>query len=62
MACISPFYPVSYKKVEILRNDNHTEDNKIKEFESDNGNLQSEKEGLRTRISDQEKDIETKGA
>ena len=62
MASISPFYPVSYKKVEILQGDNRTKDNKIKALESDNGNLQSENEGLRTRISDQEKDIETKGA
>lgn len=61
MASISPFYPVSYKKVEILQGDNRTKDNKIKALESDNGNLQSENEGLRTRISDQEKDIETKG-
>lgn len=62
MASISPFYPVSYKKVESLQGDNRTKDNKIKVLESDNGNLQSENEGLRTRISDQEKDIETKGA
>lgn len=62
MASISPFYPVSYKKVEILQGDNRIKDNKIKALESDNGNLQSENEGLRTRISDQEKDIETKGA
>ena len=62
MASISPFYPVSYKKVEILQGDNRTKDNKIKALESDNGNLQSENEGLRTKISDQEKDIETKGA
>lgn len=62
MASISPFYPVSYKKVEILQGDNRTKDNKIKSLESDNGNLQSENEGLRTKISDQEKDIETKGA
>ena len=62
MASISPFYPVSYKKVEILQGDNRTKDNKIKALESENGNLQSENEGLRTRISDQEKDIETKGA
>ena len=62
MASISPFYPVSYKKVEILQGDNRTKDNKIKALESDNGNLQSENEGLRTRISDQEKDIETKDA
>lgn len=62
MASISPFYPVSYKKVEILQGDNRTKDNKIKVLESDNGNLHSENEGLRTRISDQEKEIETKGA
>lgn len=62
MASISPFYPVSYKKVEILQGDNRIKDNKIKALESDNGNLQSENEELRTRISDQEKDIETKGA
>lgn len=62
MASISPFYPVSYKKVEILQGDNRAKDNKIKVLESDNGNLHSENEGLRTRISDQEKDIETKGA
>lgn len=62
MASISPFYPVSYKKVEILQGDNRTKDNKIKALESDNGNLHSENEGLRTRISDQEKEIETKGA
>lgn len=62
MASISPFYPVSYKKLEILQGDNRTKDNKIKTLESDNGNLQSENEGLRTKISDQEKDIETKGA
>lgn len=61
MASISPFYPASYKKVEILQGDNRTKDNKIKALESDNGNLQRENEGLRTRISDQEKDIETKG-
>lgn len=62
MASISPFYPVSYKKVEILQGDNRTKDNKIKALESDNGNLHSENKGLRTRISDQEKEIETKGA
>lgn len=62
MASISPYYPVSYKKVEILQGDNRTKDNKIKALESDNGNLQSENEGLRTKISYQEKDIETKGA
>ena len=62
MASISPFYPVSYKKVEILQGDNRTKDNKIKALESNNGNLKSENEGLRTRISDQEKDIETQGA
>lgn len=62
MVSISPFYPVSYKKVEILQGDNRTKDNKIKALESDNGNLQSENEELRTKISDQEKDIETKGA
>lgn len=62
MASISPFYPISYKKVEILQGDNRAKDNKIKVLESDNGNLHSENEGLRTRISDQEKDIETKGA
>lgn len=60
MASISPFYPVSYKKIEILQSDNRTKDNNIKALESDNGNLQSENEGLRSRISDQEKDIKTK--
>lgn len=62
MASISSFYPVSYKKVEILQGDNRIKDNKIKALESDKENLQSENEGLRTRISDQEKDIETKGS
>lgn len=60
MASISPFYPVSYKKVEILQGDNRLKDNKIKTLESDNGNLQSENERLRTKITDHVKDIESK--
>ena len=59
-ASISPFYPVSHKKVEILQSDNRTKDNKIKTLESEKGNLQSLNEELKTRISDQEEDIETK--
>lgn len=62
MVSISPFYPVSYKKVEILQGDNRSKDNKIKALESDKGNLLSENEGLKTRISNQEKDIVSKGA
>ena len=58
---ISPSYPVSYKKVEILQGDNRSKDNKIKALESDRGSLQSENGELKTRISNQEKDIESKG-
>ncbi len=61
MKSISPYYPVSYKKVEILQVDNRTKDSKIKTLESDNGNLQSENEGLKTKISNQKKDIESQG-
>lgn len=62
MASISPYYPVSYKKVEILQGDNRTKDSRIKALESDNGNLQNENEGLKNRISNQERDIESQGA
>ena len=61
MVSISPSYPVSYKKVEILQGDNRSKDNKIKALESDKGSLQSENGELKTRISNQEKDIESKG-
>lgn len=61
MASISPYYPISYKKVEILQGDNRTKDRRIKALESDNGNLQNENEGLKTRISNQERDIASKG-
>ena len=62
MVSISPSYPISHKKVEILQGDNRAKENKIKTLESNNGNLQSENEKLRTKISDQGKDIEAKGA
>lgn len=61
MASISPYYPVSYKKVEILQGDNRTKDSKIKVLESDNDDLHFENEGLKTRISDQERDLESQG-
>lgn len=60
MVSISPSYPVSYKKVEILQGDNRSKDNKIKVLESDKGSLQYENEELKTRISNQEKDINSK--
>lgn len=62
MVSISPYYPVSYKKVEILQGDNRAKDSKIKTLESNNGNLQNENGELRAKITDQEKDIATKGA
>lgn len=61
MVSISPSYPVSYKKVEILQGDNRSKDTKIKALEYDRGSLQSENGELKTRISNQEKDIESKG-
>ncbi len=62
MASISPYYPVSYKKMEILQGDNRTKDSRIKALESDNGHLQNENDGLKNRISNQERDIESQGA
>ena len=60
MVSLSPSYPVSYKKVEILQGDNRNKDNRIKALESNNGNLQSENEGLKTEISNKNKEIESK--
>ena len=60
MVSLSPSYPVSYKKVEILQGDNRNKDNRIKTLESNNGNLQSENEDLKTEISNKNKEIESK--
>lgn len=61
MVSISPSYPVSYKKVEILQGDNRSKDNRIRALESDKDSLQSQNEGLKTRIYNQEREIESKG-
>lgn len=62
MVSISPSYPASYKKVEILQGDNRMKDDKIKSLESDKEDLLSKNGDLRNKISNQEKNLESKEA